>query len=78
MSELKHCPFCGGNPKTEVRVTQKGGDIDNVDFSVLCIECGICKTVRLKIARTCLFYDVEKALSQAIESWNKRAERREE
>ena len=78
MSELKRCPFCGGLPRTEVIVTQMGGDTDNVDFSVVCVDCGISKTVRLKIAKKAVFMDVEKAMSQTIEVWNKRAERKEE
>ena len=71
-TELKRCPFCGGNSKTEVRVTQMGGNTDNVDFSVVCTECGIYKTVRLKIAKTCLFYDVDKAMEQVVKAWNER------
>ena len=78
MSELKRCPFCGGLPTTEVRVTQKGGNTDNVDFSVVCVDCGTFKTVRLKINKKALFMDVEIAMSQTIEAWNKRAEGKEE
>ena len=78
MSELKCCPFCGGLPTTEVRVTQMGSDTDNVDFSVICIDCGTFKTVRLKIAKKAVFMDVENAMSHAIEAWNKRAKRKEE
>ena len=74
MSELKPCPFCGCCPTTEVRVTQMGGGTDNVDFSVVCRECGAYRTSRMKIARTAVFMDVEKAMSQAIEVWNRRAE----
>lgn len=77
MNELKRCPFCGGLPTTEVRVTQMGGT-DHADFSVVCVDCGTFKTVRLKIAKKAVFMDVEKAMSQVIEVWNKRAERREE
>ena len=78
MSELKRCPFCGSLPTTEVRVTQMGGDTDNVDFSVVCSTCGTFKTVRLKIKKKAVFIDVENAMLQAIEAWNKRAERKEE
>lgn len=77
MSELKRCPFCGGLPITEVRVTQMSSDTDNVDFSVVCVDCGTSKTVRLKIAKKAVFMDVEKAMSQAIEAWNKRAVEKE-
>lgn len=78
MSELKRCPFCGELPTTEVRVTQMGGDTDNIDFSVVCVNCGTFKTVRLKIAKKAVFMDVEKAMSQTVETWNRRAEREEE
>ena len=74
MKELKRCPFCGGLPTTEVRVTRMSGDADHVDFSVVCVDCGTFKTVRLKIAKKAVFMDVEKAISQTIETWNKRAE----
>lgn len=59
--------------KGEVRV-----DADYVDFSIMCADCGTDKTVRLTIKKTAVFMDVEKAMSQAIEAWNKRAEREEE
>lgn len=78
MSELKRCPFCGGLPKTEVRVTQMGVITDDVDFGIVCEDCGTFKTVRLKINKKAVFMDVEKVMSQAIEAWNKRAERKEE
>lgn len=74
MTELKPCPFCGSIATSEVRVTQMGGDTDNVDFSVVCSLCGISKTMRLKIAKTCVFLDVEKAMTKAIEAWNKRTD----
>ena len=74
MTELKRCPFCGEIPTSEVRVTQMGGDTDNVDFSIACSSCGISKTMRLRIAKTCVFLDVEKAMMRAIEAWNKRAD----
>ena len=76
MTELKPCPFCGAIATSEVRVAQMGGDTDNVDFSIVCSSCGTYKTVRLKIAKTCVFLTVEKAMIGAIEAWNSRAERR--
>lgn len=75
MNELKPCPFCGALPTTEVRVTQMGGTTDNVDFSICCTECDTHKTIRLKISkRVGCFADVEKAMQQAIEAWNRRVE----
>ena len=74
MPELLRCPFCGASPRTEVRVTQKGGNEDHVDFSVHCPQCGTNKTARLKIVAYCLFLDVEKAMNDAIEAWNRRVD----
>ena len=74
MAELKRCPFCGALPVTEVRVTQMGGGTDHVDFSVTCSECGTAKTVRLKIAKAACFMDVDKAMEEVIEAWNRRSD----
>ena len=73
MDKLKPCPFCGNTPRDEVYVTQKGGGEDHVDFSIRCTECGTCKTVRLTIVGKCYYSDVEKAMGEAIEAWNRRA-----
>ncbi len=78
MSELKRCPFCGGLPTTEVIMKNVCFDVTVVDFSVVCEACGTFKTVRLNISKKASFTDIEKAMSQAIEAWNKRAERKEE
>ncbi len=78
MSELKRCPFCGGLPTTEVRAIQRYGEADIINFSVVCENCGTSKTVKLKRATKIEFMDVEKSMSQTIEAWNRRADRREE
>ena len=69
---LKICPFCGSFPTTEVRVTQMGGGEDHIDFTVKCLGCGTYKTARLKINKTCMFFDVRNAMSEALEAWNRR------
>lgn len=74
MTELKPCPFCGSLAVTEVRVTQMGGGTDIIDFSIVCSDCGTSKTVRLRVKGTCLFCDVNKAIHEVGEAWNKRAE----
>lgn len=74
MDELKRCPFCGTSPRTEVRVTKMGGTEDQVDFSIHCTNCGVSKTVRLKIVAYANFIDVDKAESDVINAWNQRAE----
>ncbi len=78
MSDLKPCPFCGSSPRTEVRVTQMGGDTDNIDFSIVCEECGTSKTFRMKIVKKAYFLDVEKAMELAANAWNQRAEMEDE
>lgn len=70
--ELKRCPFCGELPRTEVRVTQMGGTEDHVDFSIHCTNCGISKTVRIKIFEYANFVDVDKAIYEVIKAWNRR------
>lgn len=73
MNVPKKCPFCGAVPTTEVRVTQMGGGEDHIDFSIVCEECGISKTSRLKIKKTCKFFDIKFAMSDVLEAWNRRA-----
>lgn len=74
MRELKPCPFCGGDPRTDVRVTQKcsGDGMDIIDFSVSCVSCGTNKTIRMKLGKTCEFIDVLDAMEKVEEVWNKR------
>ena len=72
MNDIKRCPFCGSFPTTEVRVTQMGGGEDHIDFTVKCLGCDTYKTVRLKINKTCMFFDVRNAMSEALGAWNRR------
>jgi len=78
MDELKRCPFCGASPRTEVRVAKMGGGEDQIDFSIYCTNCGIDKTVRLKIAAYANFTDVNKAQAEVIKAWNQRIEEEKE
>lgn len=72
MNDLKRCPFCGTAPVTQVEVTQMGGNEDIIDFSVKCPQCGIRKTMRLKIKQTACFLDAEVAMQKVISAWNMR------
>ena len=76
--EIKRCPFCGALPRTEVSVTKMGGMEDHVDFSIHCTNCGVSKTVRLKIVAHANFIDVDKAESEVITAWNQRAEKEDD
>ena len=58
MSELKPCPFCGGEG-----CLQRHDFVGYTDtFGVVCLDCG-CETRQ--------FYDTKK---DAIEAWNRRAD----
>lgn len=72
MSELKSCPFCDGNPKTEVKIARMVSDKNALDFTIACSECGVYKTVRLNFANTACFLDVEKAMDEVVLAWNRR------
>ena len=74
MDEMKYCPFCGAIPTTEVRITQMGGETDNIDFSIVCENCGTYKTYRLRLKKKGCFLDVLKAMEEAVKMWNKRVE----
>ena len=72
MDDLKRCPFCGSLPRTEVFVSKMGGGEDHVDFAIHCTDCGVTKTVRLKIRAYANFIDVEKSMEEVITAWNHR------
>lgn len=73
MPDLKRCPFCNGIPKAEVRIACMASDKNELNFSVVCGECGVNKTVRLKFANTADLLDVEKAIDEVMLAWNSRA-----
>lgn len=64
MSELKPCPFCGGEADFATSLTQMGG----YTAGVMCMKC---------FARTDLMYadDKDDAKVMAAACWNTRAER---
>ena len=59
VTELKHCPFCGGKPLVAYDKGNKYRGIRPIAF-VLCARCN---------ARTSSFVE----LSDAINAWNRRA-----
>ena len=73
MSELKPCPFCGGEMKTDVvtfdvefyEPPYESWYLEHVDLDSAADE-------RCPIPTTDTFYDTE---AEAIEAWNTRAER---
>ena len=50
-----------------------GGGEDHVDFSIVCKECGVYKTVRLKVRNTAYFMQVDKAMEEVVKAWNTRS-----
>lgn len=75
MKELRMCPFCGGKAVTNFRITSFGGNSDTVSFTVKCSErnCGIGKSIKIKINNDCDFDAVTDAMDAVIELWNMRA-----
>ena len=59
MSDLKPCPFCGGEAKIKSRYYRA---IDIYDYSGVCQECNASM-------------DVKDTEAEAIEAWNTRRER---
>lgn len=74
MTDLKNCPFCGGNPRTKMRFIQMGEGHDVAVFDVQCIECGVGRSVRLQLDKHDSFIDVMASMDKVIEVWNRRAE----
>jgi len=69
--ELKPCPFCGRDAKTEITAMNQG--IDTVlNAVVYCPACGCAKSVKFT-NRLDSFEDFIKNLDAAVEMWNRRA-----
>ena len=82
MAELKPCPFCAKKVKTIVKVeTQTIVKAETlrmresyIDFTIVCLGCGITKTVRVNCGISgASFLDVEKAMNEVVLAWNRRA-----
>ena len=72
MSELKPCPFCGGDAKTEIGYIRCGGNELVMRASVFCVSCGTAKTVKFD-AMNISFDDFYKQCFAAEDMWNRRA-----
>ena len=73
MRELKRCPFCGGDAKTEVCYIKCGGDELLMRATVFCSSCGCAKTVRFD-GMNKPFSDYEEQFRAAMDMWNRRAD----
>ena len=77
MSELKPCPFCGGEAESGVKFREScGSDITLVALAG-CKECGVWKGRRfIASSRTSMipFSEYLTAFNDAIVLWNRRAQ----
>ena len=71
----KKCPFCGSFPRTSVKITSWGSNDGTVEFSVYCPECHVSKSKKLQIGHDCEFLAVEEVMDDAMDEWNRRAEK---
>ena len=72
MTELKPCPFCGGEAKETVDYVKCGGDELELRASVWCSACGVSKSVRFQALNQSFktFVDI---FEKVENMWNKRA-----
>lgn len=68
MVKLKSCPCCGG----ETMLYRRDGMTMAVDFSVICLECGLEFRMQTKPFSNCIF-DPSEAVKQIIDKFNRRA-----
>ena len=75
-TKLKPCPFCGGEPKSCVRVNSYGtydGNLLTLSAYIECTNCGISKRVKFD-AHGKDFQTYTRAFENAISNWNDRYE----
>ena len=70
-TDLKPCPFCGGDPYTTIQGRQWGGDGCSVSLSVICSQCKISKGKVVKIEGM-NFFTLKKEFDELISKWNER------
>lgn len=71
--ELKPCPFCGGEAKTEVSYIKCGGDELHLRASVYCGVCGVGKAVKFD-AMYKPFENFAEQFNAVTDMWNRRAD----
>lgn len=72
MKELKPCPFCGGEAKTEVGYIKYGDDELLLIAAVYCGVCGVRKSVKFNAELKPFEYFTEN-FNAAVDMWNRRA-----
>ena len=70
-TELKPCPFCGGQPKTSVNYRQCGGGDLVLEFAITCSHCGVKRSVTKEV-EDAPFDSYINMMDKAMELWNNR------
>ena len=70
-TELKPCPFCGGQPRTNVNYRHCGGGDLVLEFAVTCSHCGVRRSVKEDV-EDAPFGSYINMMDKAIELWNGR------
>lgn len=73
MTELKKCPFCGGEPFSKIKPIGMSIDRDTFSFSIKCSKCGVEKYIS-KSAPSFNFEEVERWIKYTYDEWNRRSE----
>lgn len=69
---LARCPFCGGEPQTNVSYTRMGGSELTLVAQVECMSCGTRRGIRFD-ANDKPFDTYFEHFERAVELWNQRA-----
>ena len=71
MTELKPCPFCGGEAHANAIISD-----NQIEFRVFCCKCACMLTQSLFVKQYCLrsFDDILRAMDNVVEKWNRRGE----
>lgn len=70
-TDLKPCPFCGGEPRTSVSYRQCGGGDLVLEFAVICSHCGVKRSVTEELENA-PFGSYINMVDRAMELWNER------
>jgi len=71
MTEIKKCPFCGGDAKTSIGYSKASFEQLDICAYVICSKCGVTKRGIMNIIDQ-PFEKVEGLFERVIEDWNSR------
>lgn len=74
MTELKQCPFCGGEASENAKMSY-GGNVAYITFSAGCKKCNVFTTCELKLVNNIPTYNIKDAIKIAADTWNRRVEK---